>query len=132
MLIINHILWSIPVVVIAFVYSYVLTQPDMILNRWYRFLAQKAPAWLFYPLVHCEKCVSGQLALWIYPLLIISLMDVSYNLFMHIWYITQCILEVIILKSIYENWIVPINVPEFKHPPTNAITPLTPKPNVKS
>lgn len=132
MLILTHFIWTIPVVVIGFVYSYVLTQPDMIFNRWYRFMAAKSPSWMFYPLVHCEKCVCGQLALWLYPFVVLPMEGYDYSwaiIYMHIYFICQCILNVIILKAVYEKVIErPITPPKFKSFPQ----PLKPKENGKS
>lgn len=53
---------------IGYVYSVVLTEPDKALNWWYRFLDERIGRrkWLFFPLIHCDECVGGQLALWTY------------------------------------------------------------------
>lgn len=40
-----------------------LLEPYMALN-WYGNLIDKLPTWLSFPLGRCEKCLSGQLALW--------------------------------------------------------------------
>ncbi len=125
---ISTFLFTIPIAVIGFVYSYILTMPGMIFNRWYRFLAEKAPTWLFYPLVHCEKCVCGQMALWLYPLVITGLSGCNYNAFWHLYFISQSILNVIILKAVYEA-LIEKQVP-IPPPPINGFQqPLTPKNN---
>lgn len=50
---------------IAYVYSTMLTKPDMILAGWYRFLDRTIGNTLFFkPLINCFLCVSGQMALW--------------------------------------------------------------------
>lgn len=57
------------VAVIAYVYAVPLTEPKMILHKWYKFLDRLLMPryeWLFKPLVDCEKCVAGQLSLWLY------------------------------------------------------------------
>lgn len=59
----------------AFTYSVILTQPKMILNSLYKTLAEvfvtesaqgQKEHWIFKIIIHCEKCVAGQWALWIY------------------------------------------------------------------
>jgi hypothetical protein len=54
--------------VTAYVYSQVLTAPEMVLNGWYCFLERHIGhiRWLFKPLVECCYCVAGQLGLWVY------------------------------------------------------------------
>lgn len=63
--------------VVAVVYSTILTEPDHLLDWWYRFLHKKLkvderrengkgkPA-LFMLLVHCEKCIGGEIMFWSY------------------------------------------------------------------
>jgi hypothetical protein len=51
---------------VAYVYSQVLTMPDMILNKVHNHVDRYFPKWLSYPLIVCFKCVSGQLAFWYY------------------------------------------------------------------
>lgn len=62
--------------IFAFIYSNILTQPTEVLAKLYRFLYKlfrtdnrmlqgQGPHWLFKILIHCEKCVAGQLALWL-------------------------------------------------------------------
>ena len=104
----------------------------MIFNKWYQFLA-KGPDWLFYPLVFCEKCVCGQLALWLYPLVIIQLMGLAYNPFLHIFFIMQSILNVVILKAIYEAKIERVITPKMPEVPLpKDLQLLTKKENAKS
>lgn len=61
----------------ACVYVLILTQPGEIFAGWYRFLYNafnieqyiiqgKPNPWYFKLLIGCEKCISGQLALWIF------------------------------------------------------------------
>jgi len=51
----------------AYVYSAMLTKPDMILSGWYKFLERKIGNTVFFkPAIDCFKCVSGQMALWIF------------------------------------------------------------------
>ena len=55
--------------VVAFVISCILMQQDYILEFWYDFtvwLENKRMKWLAYPLGACEKCLAGQIALWIW------------------------------------------------------------------
>lgn len=63
--------------IVAWVYVCILTQPGQILSWWKKFLSkylvketddekgyQIKVHWIWKPLVDCEKCVAGQLALW--------------------------------------------------------------------
>ena len=54
---------SFAIAIIAFTYSVILTEPGMLLEKIASRLAY-LPQWLFYPLIGCEKCVAGQMALW--------------------------------------------------------------------
>ncbi len=51
---------------IGFVYSDVLTEPNMVFHSLYKFLERKIGNYkfLFHPVIHCFRCVSGQLAFW--------------------------------------------------------------------
>ena len=51
------------IAVIAFVFSYILTEDGEILS-WYFRLIQRLPDWLFKPLGGCSRCLAGQIALW--------------------------------------------------------------------
>jgi len=51
------------IAVIAFVFSYILTQEGEIL-AWYFRLIFKLPDWLFKPLGGCSRCFAGQIGLW--------------------------------------------------------------------
>ncbi len=84
--------------VIAYVYSVVLTEPEMILNSWYRFLEKYIGdyQWLFKPLIDCYKCVAGQMALWSYPIL-----TQHYTIFGHLTTICMTIFISIIIDKIY-------------------------------
>lgn len=68
MLTINEIGLAAILAISAYVYSQVLTMPDMILNGWYCFLDKHVGKyrWLFKPLVECCYCVAGQLSLWVF------------------------------------------------------------------
>jgi hypothetical protein len=55
----------------AWVFSNVLTTEGNVLafyGRWLEMLYQRRLTWLAKPLGWCGKCLSGQLALWTYPL----------------------------------------------------------------
>lgn len=57
---------AILIAVLSFTYTNILTEPDMIFNGLYRYLDGRIPNWLFYPLIHCEKCNAGQIALMVF------------------------------------------------------------------
>jgi len=55
---------SFAISIIAFTYSVILTEPGMLLEKIASWAAFILPEWLFMPLIGCEKCVAGQMALW--------------------------------------------------------------------
>lgn|SRR3990167_7246821 len=68
---------SVLIAVLAFVYTNLLTNSNQIFAGLYRFLYKKFKTEsrimsgrpyhpLFMVLIHCEKCVAGQVALWLY------------------------------------------------------------------
>lgn len=72
-----HYEFGLLIAMAAFTYSYLLTRPNSLLNGWYNRLhlffktderQQKGKPYhpLFMLLIHCEKCIAGQAALWIY------------------------------------------------------------------
>lgn len=62
-----YILLSFCVALCGYTYSIILTDPGMILDKWFIYLQGKLEErhekW-FNVLVNCHKCVSGQIALW--------------------------------------------------------------------
>jgi hypothetical protein len=78
--------------IIAYVYSKILTKPEMILGDAYGYLSQVAvdfpkTEWILKPLILCPLCVGGQLALWTFILygwlhleLVRSIIDVLFFL----------------------------------------------------
>jgi hypothetical protein len=108
------------IAIFAFVYSNILTQPSEILSGVYRKLyvffnsdnrimngKQLHP--LFKVLIHCEKCIAGQLALWFtlfgswFEILINeNYLDVFIKVFLSI---TFTILTTITIKGIYNKYI---------------------------
>lgn len=94
-------LLSFKLALIAYVYSVILTEDEMILNKLYIYLGQSnLPDWLFKPLIGCFRCVAGQFGLWGY--LIINFRD--YNVFDHLFTIMFTIFISIILNKIY-GWL---------------------------
>jgi len=93
-------LLALNIAVVAYIYSVILTEPGMILNLLYRWLDSMnekgtLPDWLFYPLIGCSKCVSGQIALWYYVVTC-----TSYNLIDHILLISFTILFVVLIDKL--------------------------------
>lgn len=69
----NLIILPLMIAVTAFIYSDVLTEPGMLLNKVYRWLdysdcsnKRRVPEIIFNPLIGCFRCVSGQMALWVF------------------------------------------------------------------
>ena len=89
------------IAIFGYVYTNILTDVDMILNFVYNQLDQRITKhrWLFHMIIHCEKCVSGQVALWIYLITNFH----KYNLLQHIFFITYTILIVEIIKQTHKR-----------------------------
>lgn len=73
---------SFAISIIAFTYSVVLTEPGMLLEKIAAWLAYFLPEWLFMPLIGCERCVAGQMALWYYLLSHVHISDYWHELFL--------------------------------------------------
>lgn len=99
------------IAVIAFTYAVILVEPEEILERFYKLiykLANKTKSeceppkfrWWFKPVIDCEKCVAGQIALWYYLIKYRS----AYNFIDHLLLICTSIFIVTFIKLIYK-WI---------------------------
>lgn len=100
------ILTGLLIAVAGYTYSQILTQAGMIFNGLYNLLdkwigfgtSEKARVpWLFYPLIYCPKCVSGQLALWGY-----FLSFPHYNLLHHVLLVTLAVYLVKFVEQAYK------------------------------
>jgi hypothetical protein len=99
--------------VVGYVYAGILTHPGEVLHGWCRWLHKKlrkthlVPGtgvakeveiikdhWLLKPLVACEKCVAGQLALWSY---LVS--NFNYRFGQHVFCVCLAILLTVIIKK---------------------------------
>lgn len=76
----DYFILSFLIAVLSYVYTNVLTEPTEIFSKWKAWLHNKLNDEdklnaglgyhaLFKVLVHCEKCFSGQAALWVYLIL---------------------------------------------------------------
>lgn len=92
---------SLCISVIAYVYSTILTDEGMILGKLYTYLEYHLPEWVFNPIIGCAKCVSGQIALWYYPLNF-GLKD--YDIRIHLFLICLTILTTSFIKELH-TWI---------------------------
>ena len=54
------------IAIFSYTYTNLLTEPNMIFNGLYKNLNKWMPRWLFYPVIHCEKCNSGWVAVIFY------------------------------------------------------------------
>lgn len=102
------------IAVFAFVYACILTEPNMLLNPIYVRLdkafgtfGKSEKHWVFKLLIHCEKCIAGQIALWYY--LIDHWYGYEVDLFFtiaeHLFTITMAIFMVCIIKNTYTKYI---------------------------
>lgn len=57
---------ALQIAVIAYVYAVILIEPDMLLAEFYLQLRIRIGRykWIFKPLIDCDRCVAGQIALW--------------------------------------------------------------------
>lgn len=103
------------IAVLAFVYSYILSQPGEpfgLLNKWlYRFFENdkrmqegKELHPLYKLLIGCEKCIAGQIALWCFLLLNYSEYTIK-ALFPHILFVSLTIFLTVIIKGLYKKTI---------------------------
>lgn len=73
----------------------------MVFEKLYHFLERNTPEYVHYPLIYCEQCVAGQLGLWVGLFVVFPALNMRYNPFLHIFYISTCIFNVAMLKSLY-------------------------------
>lgn len=85
-----HILFSIAVSITAVVFVFIISQPGELLGFWQKLL-YKLPEFIGKPLGLCEKCFTGQLALFTYLYLFIRGV-VPYDPLAHIVFISFSIL----------------------------------------
>lgn len=95
---------AIKVAIVAYIYSDVLTEGDMILNGVFHFLDKRLPEWLFKPVIGCYRCVAGQLALWSFLYIKWDQYGSGFNVGLianHIFFISLTIFIVWITNKIY-------------------------------
>lgn len=92
---------SIPIAVVGLTYSYILTREGMIFEKPYNLAEEYLPNWLYQPLIGCHLCVTGQMALWLFIFVICPYIGVVYDFWLHIYFISQSILNVAVLKHYY-------------------------------
>lgn len=102
------------IAIFAYVYSNLLTEPNQILSGVYkklysffktdkRLMEGRGPHWLFKILIHCERCIAGQLALWFTLFgnwFSILIEPDAFMFFKVIFSITFAILMTIIIKAL--------------------------------
>lgn len=91
------ILYSLLIAITGFVYSNLLTEEGHIFHGLKNFLKEHLPEYLYKPVIGCERCVTGQLALWVY--LYFNYAD--YNFVNHIIFISLSIFLVAIITKIW-------------------------------
>ncbi len=77
----------------AYVYAVVLQMPGEILSFMHR-VASVMPVWAHKPLITCQKCVAGQLALWLFPI-----MFDGYNAIIHVFQVTTSIFFAVVITK---------------------------------
>lgn len=94
---------TVPVIICTYVYSSVLTKPDHILYGLNRYAENHLPQWLYLPLIGCYRCTSGQACLWSFPFIICPTLNIHYNIWLHIFFITAGIYNVEFIKFFFEK-----------------------------
>jgi hypothetical protein len=93
---------AIKLAITAYVYAEMLTEPGMLLNRLHSYLS-RLPDYVFKPLIGCCKCVAGQLAFWVYLLVIMkpafSWGMLSASIGNHIFFVSLTILTTWIISK---------------------------------
>lgn len=107
---------SIMIALIAFAYSDLMTEPNMLFNGLFNWLHVKFktderamngkpvnPFFMF--LMYCSKCVAGQIAFWYFLKEVhsIYLYDFFNVLFIHLSFVAQTIVITAFLKEIYKH-----------------------------
>ena len=91
--------------IIAFVYTIILVDNDMILFNFKGFLYKKIGKYpiIFKPIIDCEYCVAGQMAFWYY-LYKVFFEELNYDWFNHLAFVSISIFNIAIIKrlKIYE------------------------------
>ena len=88
------------VAIFSLTWCWILTDEGMLTERLYLWLKSKLEDkynWLYYPLIGCPKCNSGQVALWLY----IYLQWNDYNFINHIFFITTTVFLTSLLMKFY-------------------------------
>lgn len=106
------------IAILAVVYTYILTQPNMLFNGIYnkfdRFFKTdqrrangKGVHPVFMVLMYCHLCFSGQIALWLFLILNYKNYEVNfgYTLLQHILFVSFTIFCAGIFKNIYTKYI---------------------------
>jgi hypothetical protein len=93
---------SLACAIITYVYVFILSRED-ILNWWFRFGERFNGRWFYKPVWDCEKCISGQMALWSYPAICLN-GHTEYFCFLHIYTVCLSILlSIVITKILKQN-----------------------------
>lgn len=97
----------------AYVYTNILTDVNQIFNGIYNWLDEKLNSsleggdkhWLFMVLIYCEKCVGGQMALWIYLYFNYKSYstDTIITLLQHVFFVTFTILSATVIKELHKH-----------------------------
>jgi hypothetical protein len=83
----------------SFTFVCILQQPGEIF-AWYPILIGKLPDWISKPMGLCEKCFSGQAALWLFPF---WLSEGPYDPVMHILFVLLTIFQTTIVTILYRK-----------------------------
>lgn len=106
------------IAVAAFTYSNILTKPDAMLNKLYNSLDMlfdndkrrsngKGYHPVFMILIHCEKCIAGQLALWIYAYNNVFgyILEPLETIGLHILFVAFTIFVAAVIRDLYYKYI---------------------------
>lgn len=94
---------TLPVAIVAYVYSSVLTKPHHIFEGLKNYLENHLPEYLYLPLIGCYRCVTGQALLWSFPFIICPAINIHYNIWLQIFFISMGIYNVEFIKFFFDK-----------------------------
>ncbi len=101
----------------AYVYAVVLQMPGEILAFMPR-VASVMPAWAHKPLITCQKCVAGQLSLWLFPVMIEQYSFTTQVVVFHVFQITTSIFFAVAITRVLGD-VVRTRAPRWTPPEAN-------------
>jgi hypothetical protein len=100
----------------AYVYAVVLQMPGEILG-WVPGRLNRLPTYIAKPLFTCQKCVAGQLSLWLFPFLIENYQFSFQVIVFHVFQITTSIFFAVVITKLVGDPRTPVRSKPVWTPP---------------